>query len=129
MSNKDCIFMSGNGRCPLLMSAIMRFFHKEFIVVYSGLQLFVRYLEVSAIRVVRLLDVLLYTFFSIVNQTIKFFVALRNNFVNLIVATSHPSVGVLINHIRTTSNPIRNQSIDVQSAGNQLTSFDSITLA
>ena len=45
--------MSANGRCLLLISAIGRFFHKEFIVVHSGLQLFVHYLEVSAIRSVR----------------------------------------------------------------------------
>ena len=51
MSNRDCIFISANGRCPLLMSAILRLFHKEYIVVHSGLQLFVRYLEMSAIRV------------------------------------------------------------------------------
>ena len=44
--------MSVNGRCPLLMS-VVGFFHKEFIVAHSGLQLFVRYLEVSAIRAVR----------------------------------------------------------------------------
>ena len=35
------------------MSAIGRFFHKEFIVVHSGLQVFVRYLQVSAIQAVR----------------------------------------------------------------------------
>ena len=45
--------MSVNGRCPLLMSVVGRFFHKEFIVAHSGLQLFVRYLEVSAIRALR----------------------------------------------------------------------------
>ena len=32
--------MSASGRCPLLMSAIGRFFHWEFMVVHSGLQLF-----------------------------------------------------------------------------------------
>ena len=41
------------------MPVIWRFYHKEFIIVHSGLQLFVRYLEVSAIRAVRLLEVLL----------------------------------------------------------------------
>ena len=32
--------MSANGRCPLLMSAVGRFFHMEFMVVHSRLQLF-----------------------------------------------------------------------------------------
>ena len=44
--------MSVNGRSLLLMSAIGRFFHNEFILVHSGLQLFVRYLEVSPIQAV-----------------------------------------------------------------------------
>ena len=35
------------------MSAIGRFFHEEFIVVHSGVQLFVRYLEMSTISAVR----------------------------------------------------------------------------
>ena len=35
------------------MSAIGRFFHKEFIVVHSGRQVFIRYLQVSAIQAVR----------------------------------------------------------------------------
>ena len=35
------------------MSAIGRFFHKEFIVVHFGLQPFVRYLEVPAVWAVR----------------------------------------------------------------------------
>ena len=34
------------------MSAVGKFFHKEFTVVHSGLQLFVLYLEVSAIQAV-----------------------------------------------------------------------------
>ena len=34
------------------MSATGTFFHKEFIEVHSGIQLFVRYLEVFAIRAV-----------------------------------------------------------------------------
>ena len=59
MHNRGYIFMSANGRCPLSMSAIGRFFHNEFIVVHSGLQHFVRYLEVSAIRALRYLEVLL----------------------------------------------------------------------
>ena len=45
--------MSANGRCLLLMSTIESIFRKEFIVAHSGLQLFVRYLEVSAIWAVR----------------------------------------------------------------------------
>ena len=40
MYNRGYILMSANGRCPLSMSAIGRFFHNEFIVVHSGLQLF-----------------------------------------------------------------------------------------
>ena len=42
MSNRHYIFMSANGRCPLLMSAIGKFFHEKLIVVHSGPQLFDR---------------------------------------------------------------------------------------
>ena len=45
--------MSAGGGCPLSMSGIGRFFHNEFIVVHSRLQLFILNMEVSAIRAVR----------------------------------------------------------------------------